>query len=91
MEKKYMTVREAASYLGYTTGTLYHKIRKGEVPYIKLGYNIRFRRKDLDEWMRNHSRRPGPTPGKRELVKALTKTAELLQAVKVPEGKVYKG
>ena len=50
-----LTVQEAADYLGYAKGTIYQKVSKGEIPHVKLGRAVRFRRRDLDEWTDLHS------------------------------------
>jgi excisionase family DNA binding protein len=47
-EKRLLTVREAAEYLGTTPKTLYKRVWRREVPFIKLGRSVRFDRKDLD-------------------------------------------
>ncbi len=44
-----LTVREAAEYLGTTPATLYTKVWRREVPFIKLGRSVRFDVRDLDE------------------------------------------
>jgi len=46
-----MTVPEVAKYLGYTEGTIYQKVSKGEIPHLKLGRSVRFRRSEIDEWV----------------------------------------
>jgi excisionase family DNA binding protein len=44
-----LTVRQAAEYLGTTPATLYTKIWRREIPFIKLGRSVRFDVRDLDE------------------------------------------
>lgn len=46
-----MTAEEAARYLGFAKGTIYQKVSKGEIPYLKLGHSVRFRRSELDRWI----------------------------------------
>lgn len=46
-----MTVPEVADYLGYTEGTIYQKVSRGEIPFVKLGRSVRFRRSEIDEWV----------------------------------------
>ena len=46
-----MDVRAAAEYIGCTPGTLRTWTSKRKVPFIKVGRNVRFRRKDLDQWL----------------------------------------
>ena len=49
--ERYMTAREAAQYLGYKLGSLYNKCAAGEIPHLRLGRALRFRRADLDAWV----------------------------------------
>src|SRR6266850_1978200 len=46
-----MTVKEAALYLATTPATLYTRIWRREVPFIKLGRSVRFDVRDLDKLM----------------------------------------
>jgi excisionase family DNA binding protein len=43
-----MNIRDAARYLGTTPATLYTKIWRREIPFVKLGRSVRFDLKDLD-------------------------------------------
>lgn len=47
---RYLTAAEAARYLGYAEGTVRNKASKGELPSVKLGHALRFRRSELDRW-----------------------------------------
>ena len=49
LKARLMTIKQAAEYLGTTPGTLYTKIWRREIPFIKLGRSVRFDVKDLDE------------------------------------------
>lgn len=44
-----LTVRQAAEYLGTTPATLYTKVWRREIPFIKLGRSIRFDLQDLKD------------------------------------------
>jgi excisionase family DNA binding protein len=44
-----LTVRQAADYLGTTAATIYTKIWRREIPFIKLGRSVRLDIHDLDE------------------------------------------
>lgn len=44
-----LTVRQAAEYLGTTSATIYTKIWRREIPFIKLGRSVRLDIHDLDE------------------------------------------
>jgi excisionase family DNA binding protein len=48
-EIRLMTIKQAAEYLGTTPATLYTKIWRREIPFIKLGRSVRFDVKDLEE------------------------------------------
>lgn len=47
---EYLTVREAAEFLGWSVGTIYH--RKDMIPHCKVGGSLRFSRKDLTRFIR---------------------------------------
>ena len=43
-----MNIRDAARYLGTTPATLYTKIWRREITFVKIGRSVRFDVKDLD-------------------------------------------
>lgn len=49
-----LTQEEAAQYLGTTVGTLntWRHYGKNPIPYVRWGNRIRYRREDLDAWIR---------------------------------------
>ena len=47
-ERRLLTVKEAAVYLGTTPATLYSKIWRREIPFIKLGRAVRLDLHDLE-------------------------------------------
>lgn len=49
--REVFNIRQAASYLGIATDTLYAYAQKGLVPAFRLGNRWRFKRSRLDEWM----------------------------------------
>jgi excisionase family DNA binding protein len=48
-QARLLSVREAADYLGTTSATLYTKVWRREITFIKLGRSVRFDLEDLDE------------------------------------------
>lgn len=54
--KEYMTYNEASVYLSIPKGTLAHKVSKKQIPYCKAGGSVRFRKAELDEWIKTNSR-----------------------------------
>ena len=43
-----MNVQEAARFLGTTVKSLYSKIWRREIPFVKIGRSVRFDVKDLE-------------------------------------------
>ena len=46
-----MTVREVAQYLKVHTATVYRFVAEGKFPFFRLGYDLRFRRKEIEQWI----------------------------------------
>lgn len=55
-----LTVPEAAEYLRLARQTLYNMVNRGEIPYLKAGRSLRFRKSDLDRWLSTGKRSPDP-------------------------------
>jgi excisionase family DNA binding protein len=47
-EVRLLNVREAAKFLGTTDKTLYTRIWRREIPFIKIGRSVRFDVRDLE-------------------------------------------
>lgn len=47
-----MTVSEVAVYLRVNPQTVYRKAKAGEMPALRIGRAIRFRKSELDEWLK---------------------------------------
>lgn len=52
-----LTVEEVAGYLKLKARTLYPKIRKGEMPAIKVFSQYRFKKSDVDKWLSENNRK----------------------------------
>ena len=50
-----MTVSEVAEYLRVNPQTVYRKAKAGEMPAVRIGRAIRFRRSELEAWMKGTS------------------------------------
>lgn len=50
-EDRLLTAREAGRYLGLAEGTVRNKANKDEIPFVKLGKSLRFRKSELDRWI----------------------------------------
>ncbi len=64
MPDEIMTVEELAQYLKLDPQTVYRKFRSGEIPGVKIGRAVRFKREMVDRWLRAKAARQ--TPEERE-------------------------
>jgi excisionase family DNA binding protein len=53
-----LSVPEVCQELGMGKSWVYQRIHSGEIPSVKLGHNIKVRRKTLEEYLDHHSYRP---------------------------------
>ena len=57
-----MTVSDLAKYLAVSKSMIYKLVEEEEIPYIKIGKSLRFKREDIETWI--ESKRFKPTvPG----------------------------
>ncbi len=59
MPPEVMTVEELAEYLKLDPQTIYRRFRRGDLPGVKIGKAIRFKREVIDAWLRTMSHRWG--------------------------------
>lgn len=50
---RWMTLEETAEYLQVSKDSIYRLAQKGEIPASKIGNLWRFKKDEVDEWMRN--------------------------------------
>jgi len=50
-QKRWLDITEAAAYIKSTVGTLYNKVHRREIPFVKLGRRVLFDVHDLDACM----------------------------------------
>lgn len=50
-----LTVEELAKYLKIKPDTIYKKVKRGEIPAIKLGKIVRFSKEKIDQWISTHA------------------------------------
>jgi excisionase family DNA binding protein len=55
-EKQLLDTKEAAGFLGISRNTLYEWVVQNKVPYLKVGRLTKFRKAELDEWLKKRSR-----------------------------------
>ncbi len=59
--QRLLSVREAASYMGLSTHTLYTMVSQRRIPYIKVGRLTKFDVGLLDAWLKQHTVMPIPS------------------------------
>lgn len=57
MPSEVMTVEELAEYLKLDPQTIYRRFRRGELPGVRIGRAVRFKRDVIDGWLRIMSHR----------------------------------
>jgi len=55
-EKELLDTKEAAEFLGIKKSTLYEWVIQRKIPHIKVGRLVKFRRKDLEEWLKKRTK-----------------------------------
>jgi excisionase family DNA binding protein len=51
IQRQTMTAQETALYLGVSKDLIYSMVKVGELPAVKVGRRILFRKEALDRWM----------------------------------------
>lgn len=54
-----LNVKQVAQYLQLKESTIYSWAQDGKIPAIKIGRTWRFRRVDLDNWLKRHLKGEG--------------------------------
>ena len=55
-EKQLMGTNEASEFLGISKNTLYEWVVQNKVPYIKVGRLVKFKKGDLEDWLKKRTR-----------------------------------
>jgi len=53
--KEVLTTREAAAYLSISLPTLFRLTRAGELPHLRIGRVLRYRREDLEAFLESRT------------------------------------
>ncbi len=48
-----LTVKEVADYLSCSISTIRSLVRKGEIPYFRIGTKLNFNKEAIDNWVYN--------------------------------------
>lgn len=57
-EPQLLKTREVAEYLGISTSQVHRLIRRGVLPAVPIGKDVRISRQALDAWIARHSKLP---------------------------------
>jgi excisionase family DNA binding protein len=57
-----MNIAEVSLYLGVSRWTVYRRVAAHQVPYIRLGKKVIFKREDIDNWIQTLKIEPGTDP-----------------------------
>lgn len=49
---QFMRVQDVARYLQMKPLAIYRKVQRKEIPFLKAGRSIRFKKEDIDRWLR---------------------------------------
>lgn len=55
--EKLMTIKEVAKYLRLSVHTLYKMAEQKRIPALKAGKQWRFKKEEIDKWLKNSSGR----------------------------------
>jgi excisionase family DNA binding protein len=58
MERKYLTVKEAAEYMRVSPNTVYNWVQSGRLYARRAGSRLRFTTQDLDDWLEGRATLP---------------------------------
>jgi NitT/TauT family transport system substrate-binding protein len=54
MEQELLTKRELMEYLRISKGTLDKLMKRRDLPFLKLGKRVLFRRQEIDAWLEKY-------------------------------------
>ncbi len=61
VQKRLISVQEAADYIGLSPDTVYTMVSQQRIPYVKVGRRTMFDVGLLDDWLKEHTVMPMPS------------------------------
>lgn len=52
IETPIMNIKECAAYLRVHTSTIYRLVRRGQIPFFRIGSDYRFHAGEINDWFR---------------------------------------
>lgn len=87
--KPFITITEAAVYLGVTRSTLYSYLKRGEINAIRIGFKFLIKKEDIDNLFKNPAEFRVPTRKQPPITEFYT-TAEVKSKFGVAESWIFK-
>lgn len=56
-DRKWLSVNQAADYLGFSKETIYRRLHDGSIPSHRIGKLHRFDRDELDKWVKKKNKK----------------------------------
>ncbi|MEA3369480.1 MAG: helix-turn-helix domain-containing protein [Candidatus Ratteibacteria bacterium] len=56
MNSKLMTTKELAEYMQLNPLTVYKKVKEGDIPCVRVGRSIRFKKEQIDKWLEKEAK-----------------------------------
>jgi len=56
LKRQTITVKEAASYLGVHTDTIYIMVKLNQIPHLKMRNRILFTKESIDLWLQDQTK-----------------------------------
>ena len=53
-----LTARELEGFIRIDVKTIYAYVRRGEIPYVRMGSNLRFSKQEILAWLQHRHYRP---------------------------------
>lgn len=57
-DKGIMSVKQVAQFLNLDVNVIYAKCTKGDIPYFKIGKQYRFKKAEIQEWIKGQKEQP---------------------------------
>lgn len=51
----WLTTSELSRFINWHKQTIFKWIEEGKIPYMRIGHEYRFNRKEIEEWLKKHS------------------------------------
>ncbi|HDR7911768.1 DNA-binding protein [Bacillus cereus] len=51
MNRQTLNVQEIANYIGVSRDLIYKMVRTNEIPFIRIGKRLLFRKESIDKWL----------------------------------------